>query len=73
MSGLLILSQIVAAGVTFTCTPVPPPSIDRSVRAIVSELVGSTRRPQRELLARTGLSKDQLILSGNSGCATIGD
>ncbi len=37
-----------------------PPSIDRSVRAIVSELVGSTRRPQRELLARTGLSKDQL-------------
>ena len=39
---------------------IPAPSIDRSVRAIVSELVSSTRRPQREFLARTGLSKDQL-------------
>jgi len=38
----------------------PAPSIDCSVRAVVSELISSTRRPQRELLARTGLSKDQL-------------
>jgi len=36
------------------------PSIDCSVRAVVSELVNSTRRPQRDLLVRTGLSKDQL-------------
>lgn len=34
--------------------------IDQQVRSVVSALVCSTRRPQRELLARTGLSKDQL-------------
>ena len=43
-----------------TCQIVPPPSVDESIRGIVAELVNSSPRPQRALLALTGLSKDQL-------------
>ena len=35
-------------------------TIDQTVRGVVAELVSSSRKPQRDLLAASGLSKDQL-------------